>query len=180
MAGKKAGQLKKAETMKDLKLLQKQKRMGKDNAHWQAQVAQEANLKELMDWCEKHPEATSAMLCQVRSGSWDSGSENESEAEEKLPPYQNKVHLLSRDNVVKLVSGFLPSMGAFIESLPKKTPKADLGSILAYLTNMDPASALPTKKVGPLRDYFRDRWVRNGERCKDWLFDSDGDATTQA
>ena len=37
------------------------------------------NHEELSGWLLEHPEATAAILCQVRAGSWDSRSESEEE-----------------------------------------------------------------------------------------------------
>ena len=145
----------------------------KEQAKRSQEVAADQNLRELMAFLKEKPEATSAILAQVRAGSWDSGSE--SEEEEKLPGYQNKISLLSKDNIVELVRSFHPGLARFMTGLPKKTPKGEVGAILAYVVHMDTGSAVPTKKMGPLKAYLKDRWSRTGQMCLDfWKDKSDG------
>ena len=54
-------------------------------------MAHQIDLNELVGRLQWHPDPTSAMLCQVRAGSQDSGSE--SDQDERLPPYQNKLNI---------------------------------------------------------------------------------------
>ena len=146
----------------------------KEQAKRAQEVAADQNLRELTVFLKANPEATSAILAQVRAGSWDAGSNSEGE-EEKLPAYQNKISLLSKDNTVELVRSFHPGLARFMTGLPRKTPKGELGAILAYVVHMDLGSAVPTKKMGPLKAYLQDRWSRNGQRCLNfWSNQPDG------
>lgn len=179
MAGKRSGKkiVTKSATKKDRKQKEQLMKGIRENNKRSEDLAHKTNLEELMEWLEGHPEATSAMLCQVRAGSWDSGSE--SEEEERVPAYQNKINVLSKENIFKIVSSFSKDLCGWLQGLPKKTQKGELGAVLAFLTHMEPTSALPTKALGALQKYLGERWDRHGRRGEAWLKEKadEGDET---
>ena len=40
--------------------------------------------------------------------------------------------------------------------------------MLGFVANVDPSSAVVTKKMQALRQFFKDQWVENGKRLSSW------------
>ncbi|CAE7730163.1 unnamed protein product, partial [Symbiodinium microadriaticum] len=88
--------------------------------------------------------------------------------EEVLPAWQNKVSLLHPDNFVKpLLQELLPHLAEFFGRL-KRVKKSQWADVLGFVTNVHPSSAVVTKKMQALRQFFKDQWVENGKRLSSW------------
>ena len=93
----------------------------------------------------------------------DRVTEAEDPDEERLPPSCNKFNLLSRGTVVMLIGHVLPGVLEWLQSL-KKVAKAELCDLLGYLCHCHPKSAVPSRRMGDLKTWCRERWEKYGKR----------------
>ena len=92
----------------------------------------------------------------------DREREQEDPEDERLPQSCNKFSLLSRGALLILIDQVIPEVKEWLQSL-KTVPKAELCDLLGYLCHCCPKSAVPSRRMGDLKAWCRDRWAKYGQ-----------------
>ena len=115
----------------------------------QAEDLKSRDLDKLTEWLGEHPRAADFIWKSVEAGAYDyldSGETSGTAEEEVLPAWQNKVSLLHPDKFVKpLLQELLPHLAEFFGRL-KRVKKSQWADLLGFVANVDPSSAVVTKK----------------------------------
>eukprot|EP00931_Biecheleriopsis_adriatica_P090797 TRINITY_DN64721_c0_g1_i1.p1 TRINITY_DN64721_c0_g1~~TRINITY_DN64721_c0_g1_i1.p1 ORF type:complete len:319 (-),score=73.35 TRINITY_DN64721_c0_g1_i1:140-1096(-) len=86
------------------------------------------------------------------------------EDEPTLKPQTNKVHLLNAEQFIRpLCIELLPAGAAFFNWIPKREPKQAWLALLCFMAFVLQTSAIPTRKIAPLKVWFKERFEKYGK-----------------
>jgi len=128
------------------------------------------NVESMVGWLTTHPRACAHLLqlC-ILQKSYDHLDNPEAAAsdaeEEKLPEWCNKLRLLNTSFTIGLLQEMLPRMSEWLGEIKQPKMKKDVANeVLGFITNCDPTSAVPSKKVAELKAWCHAEHKKHGLR----------------
>lgn len=132
-----------------------------------AAAVEDLALTKLADMLRQRPRVTAHILRQLEMGCYDFfESDSPDTSAESLPQCVNKFHLLSKDMICKLLGDAVPALKTVIVG-NLKVSKAKWVETFTFLLNVDPSSALPTRRIAKLSGWCAERAKRFGGRLPD-------------
>ena len=140
----------------------------KDHSSRSLQMTSHMVLESFVAELRGRPVLLQHLYTVTMSGGFDSiDREVNVEDAEALPRSCNKFQLLSVPNILTLVTSLMPESKEWFLSLPGKPSKREALQVLCFMVHAAPDSALPTKSLGGLITWCKERWEKYGKRFGD-------------
>ena len=122
----------------------------------------------LIAWMENHPKAAAHVLLQVNLGVFDEFEKTDTPQTlvqgETFQNHVNKFRLLPQDFSKEMLTTLLPNLKSWIKKVHKKNARWEFSSMIAFMCNVAPSCALPSKKEYIMKSFIIKAWETNDKR----------------